>query len=86
MLILNISTPNFLASAIVGVQVNYSAIDRADHLVLIGFEPEDESLKIDKTRKISVLARACAIFQIETSIRARKYITKSWRNKSRTCK
>ena len=26
----------------------------------------DESLKIDKTRKISVLARACAIFKIET--------------------
>ncbi|CAB4583620.1 unannotated protein [freshwater metagenome] len=34
---------DFLTSAIVGVQVNYSAIDRADHLVLIGFEPEDES-------------------------------------------
>ena len=34
---------DFLASAIVGVQVNYSAIDRADHLLLIGFEPEDES-------------------------------------------
>ena len=27
---------------------------------------EDESLKIDKTRKISVLARACAIFSIDT--------------------
>lgn len=27
---------------------------------------QDESLKIDKTRKISVLARACAIFQIDT--------------------
>ncbi|MGY8730015.1 MAG: putative RNA uridine N3 methyltransferase [Nitrosopumilus sp.] len=27
---------------------------------------QDESLKIDKTRKISVLARACAIFKIET--------------------
>ena len=26
----------------------------------------DESLKIDKTRKISVLARACAIFRIDT--------------------
>jgi len=26
----------------------------------------DESLKIDKTRKISVLARACAIFKIDT--------------------
>ena len=26
----------------------------------------DESLKIDKTRKISVLARACSIFKIET--------------------
>ena len=26
----------------------------------------DESLKIDKTRKISVLARSCAIFQIQT--------------------
>ena len=26
----------------------------------------DESLKIDKTRKISVLARACAIFKTET--------------------
>ena len=27
---------------------------------------QDESLKIDKTRKISVLARACAIFQVDT--------------------
>jgi len=27
---------------------------------------QDESLKIDKTRKISVLARACAIFKIDT--------------------
>ena len=26
----------------------------------------DDSLKIDKTRKISVLARACSIFKIET--------------------
>ena len=26
----------------------------------------DESLKIDKTRKISVLARACAIFKTDT--------------------
>jgi len=26
----------------------------------------DDSLKIDKTRKISVLARACSIFRIET--------------------
>jgi hypothetical protein len=26
----------------------------------------DESLKIDKTRKISVLARACAIFKVDT--------------------
>ena len=26
----------------------------------------DESLKLDKTRKISVLARACAIFKIDT--------------------
>ena len=26
----------------------------------------DESLKIDKTRKISVLARACSIFQVDT--------------------
>ena len=34
---------DFLSSAIVGVQVNYAAIDKADHLVLIGFEPEDES-------------------------------------------
>ncbi|MBU6242980.1 MAG: NADH-quinone oxidoreductase subunit G [Acidobacteria bacterium] len=34
---------DFLASAIVGIQINYSAIDKADHLVLLGFEPEDES-------------------------------------------
>lgn len=26
----------------------------------------DESLKIDKTRKISILARACSIFKIDT--------------------
>lgn len=34
---------DFLASAIVGIQINYSAIDKADHLILLGFEPEDES-------------------------------------------
>ncbi|MFB5647484.1 MAG: putative RNA uridine N3 methyltransferase, partial [Candidatus Nitrosomaritimum yanchengensis] len=26
----------------------------------------DESTKMDKTRKVSVLARACAIFKVET--------------------
>ncbi|MFB5624885.1 MAG: putative RNA uridine N3 methyltransferase, partial [Nitrosopumilus sp.] len=37
----------------------------------------DESLKIDKTRKISVLARACAIFKVDTI-----YIYQEGNNKS----
>ena len=37
----------------------------------------DESLKIDKTRKISVLARACAIFKINTI-----YVYQEGNNKS----
>jgi len=37
----------------------------------------DESLKIDKTRKISVLARACAIFKIDTI-----YVYQEGNNKS----
>ncbi|MEY3685860.1 MAG: hypothetical protein RJB00_810, partial [Actinomycetota bacterium] len=34
---------NFLASHVVGTQVNYKDLDRADHVVLLGFEAEEES-------------------------------------------
>ena len=37
----------------------------------------DESLKIDKTRKISVLARACAIFKVDTIYIYQEGINKS---------
>ncbi|MEY3098904.1 MAG: hypothetical protein RIS32_695, partial [Actinomycetota bacterium] len=34
---------NFLASHVVGTQVNYKDLDRADHVLLLGFEAEEES-------------------------------------------
>ncbi|MGA0070900.1 MAG: NADH-quinone oxidoreductase subunit G, partial [Candidatus Nanopelagicaceae bacterium] len=34
---------DFLASYVVGKEVNYKDLDRADHVVLLGFEPEEES-------------------------------------------
>jgi len=34
---------NFLASHVVGSQINYKDLDRADHVVLLGFEAEEES-------------------------------------------
>ncbi|MFM7624047.1 MAG: molybdopterin-dependent oxidoreductase, partial [Actinomycetota bacterium] len=34
---------DFLASYVVGQQVNYRDLDRADQVVLVGFEPEEES-------------------------------------------
>ena len=34
---------DFLAAHVVGSKVNYQDIDSADHVVLVGFEPEDES-------------------------------------------
>ena len=34
---------NFLASHVVGTTVNYKDLDRADHVVLLGFEAEEES-------------------------------------------
>lgn len=34
---------DFLASFVVGNQVNYRDIDRADQVLLVGFEPEEES-------------------------------------------
>jgi NADH-quinone oxidoreductase subunit G len=34
---------DFLASYVVGKEANYKDLDRADHVVLLGFEPEEES-------------------------------------------
>ena len=34
---------NFLASHVVGTQINYKDLDRADHVLLLGFEAEEES-------------------------------------------
>ena len=34
---------SFLASHVVGANVSYRDLDRADHVVLLGFEPEEES-------------------------------------------
>jgi NADH-quinone oxidoreductase subunit G len=34
---------NFLASNVVGTKVNYKDLDRADHVLLLGFEAEEES-------------------------------------------
>lgn len=54
---------SFLATHVVGSKVRYSDIDTADHVVLVGFEPEEESpivfLRIRKqvrTRALSVTA------------------------------
>ena len=34
---------DFLATYVVGKEVNYKDLDRADHVLLLGFEPEEES-------------------------------------------
>ena len=58
---------SFLSSRVVGSSVTYSDIDRADHVVLLGFEPEEESpivfLRIYKqVRKRSMKVTAVAPF------------------------
>ncbi len=56
---------NFLASHVVGSSVHYSDIDKADHVLLLAFEPEEESpivfLRLNKNvkkRKLKVTSVA----------------------------
>lgn len=56
---------NFLASHVVGSAINYSDIDKADHVLLLAFEPEEESpivfLRLNKNvkkRKLKVTSVA----------------------------
>ena len=63
----SIEERSFLSSLIVGSHVTYRDIDRADHVVLLGFEPEEESpivfLRIHKqVRKRSLKVTAVAPF------------------------
>ena len=58
---------DFLAAKIVGTQVNYKDLDRADHVLLLGFEAEEESpivfLRLYKqVRKRSMKITAVAPF------------------------
>lgn len=59
---------NFLASHVVGSSVRYSDIDQADHVVLVGIEPEEESpivfLRIRKqVRQRNLVVTAIAPWQ-----------------------
>jgi NADH-quinone oxidoreductase subunit G len=59
---------DFLAAHVVGSKVNYQDIDSADHVVLVGFEPEEESpiifLRIRKqVRKRALEVTAITAYQ-----------------------
>ncbi len=52
---------NFLASHVVGSAVRYSDIDQADHVVLVGIEPEEESPIVFLRIRKQVRQRALAV-------------------------
>ena len=54
----------FLASHVVGSTVRYSDIDSADHVVLVGFEPEEESPIVFLRIRKQVRQRALAVTAI----------------------
>ena len=55
---------DFLAAHVVGSKVNYQDIDSADHVVLVGFEPEEESPIIFLRIRKQVHKRALAVTAI----------------------
>ena len=54
----------FLAAHVVGSKVRYSDIDTADHVVLVGFEPEEESPIVFLRIRKQVRKRALAVTAI----------------------
>ena len=54
----------FLAAHVVGSKVRYSEIDNADHVVLVGFEPEEESPIVFLRIRKQVRSRSLAVTAI----------------------
>ncbi len=59
---------DFLASHVVGSQVTYKDIDKADHVLLVGFEPEEESPIVFLRLNKQVRKRALKVTSIGTKL------------------
>ena len=73
---------SFLSSIVVGSSVTYSAIDKADHVVLLGFEAEEESpivfLRLFKqVRKRSMKVTAVAPFTTRANQKLKAQVIKT---------
>ena len=73
---------SFLSSVVVGSSVTYSAIDKADHVVLLGFEAEEESpivfLRIFKqVRKRGMKVTAVAPFTTRANQKLKAHVIKT---------
>ena len=73
---------SFLSSVVVGSSVTYSAIDKADHVVLLGFEAEEESpivfLRLFKqVRKRSMKVTAVAPFTTRANQKLKAQVIKT---------
>ena len=73
---------SFLSSVVVGSSVTYSAIDKADHVVLLGFETEEESpivfLRLFKqVRKRSMKVTAVAPFTTRANQKLKAHVIKT---------
>ena len=73
---------SFLSSVVVGSSVTYSAIDKADHVVLLGFEAEEESpivfLRLFKqVRKRSMKVTAVAPFTTRANQKLKAHVIKT---------
>jgi NADH-quinone oxidoreductase subunit G len=73
---------SFLSSVVVGSSVTYSAIDKADHVVLLGFEAEEESpivfLRLFKqVRKRGMKVTAVAPFVTRANQKLKAHVIKT---------
>ena len=73
---------SFLSSVVVGSSVTYSAIDKADHVVLLGFEAEEESpivfLRLFKqVRKRGMKVTAVAPFTTRANQKLKAHVIKT---------
>ena len=73
---------SFLSSVVVGSSVTYSAIDKADHVVLLGFEAEEESpivfLRLFKqVRKRGMKVTAVAPFATRANQKLKAHVIKT---------
>ena len=73
---------SFLSSVVVGSSVTYSAIDKADHVVLLGFETEEESpivfLRLFKqVRKRGMKVTAVAPFTTRANQKLKAHVIKT---------